>query len=141
MTEDEAKKILDFLIKRFQRHPSTVDVAVKRITKRFNDALIVEYEYTKPNEMWSEYHHSWVPEYHHSWAFLWACESCGRSSVPDHTLALDRKPTAKNIIEFLFKIAKTDNVVVSLNSFCPLISKGESLEEIRIKADLEDING
>ena len=49
MTESEAQKILEFLIRRFERHPSTVDVAIKRITKKFNDALIIEYKYTQWN--------------------------------------------------------------------------------------------
>lgn len=64
-------------------------------------------------------------------------------SIIDSTIQFQDALIDQSIVECLFKLAKTMNVAIpiwlSKAMYVPFIYKGETLEEIEVKADLEDV--
>lgn len=125
MTEDEAKKILDFLTKRIQRSLSMHlnNCAMVKITKNYLDDIIVTFKYTEKSIS--------------GWRFLWA-----HDKYSPRVVKLNGKLTAKNIVRCLLEKAKDYDINIDMNDLaygCVIVlSKDESLEELKIKTDLED---
>ena len=130
MTEVEAQKVLDYLIRRFQRHPQTTQLKSMCIVKRgFYQDLVISY--VAENTNFSKCLCFWAVE---ASCYISTC-----AAYDNDRLMLKEKGTAKNIVECLFKAAKNKNIVNGLNVHIPFIFKGESLEEIKVKMDLENL--
>ena len=128
MTEVEAKKILDFLAKRLSKQTS-FQLIDSRIFKRnpYGD-LVLEFTYG------SYTYDDGCSEPFCRLTYLWTVED-------NHTLQLRKEDTTINIIKFLFSKAKTKTIAIGMGGgYIPFINKGESLEEIKVKADLEEIS-
>ena len=131
MTEAKAKKILDYLIRRFQRHPQTTRLKSMCIVKRgFYQNLVISYVAESTNS--SNCLCLWAVE---ASCYISSCAACDN----DRLMLKEKGNTAKNIVECLFKTAKNKNIVNGLNIYVPFIFKGETPEEILVKADLEEI--
>ena len=151
MTEDEANKILKFLMKRVERRSEIV-------SKGLSIALRSKYEYrSKPIVFKFKIDASAHSTVEHSidgkagmyidtrasedWAYIWEVKSENwKIGVDDKIIYLDgNKAKSKDIVECLFEKAKKMNISVGVEGHVPLIFKGESLEEVIVKADLEEI--
>ena len=134
MTEVEAKKILDYLFRRLEKQASLANITihVKRIWRinqsNYSD-LIFEYNDFKHMKQWG---------------FLWIASKSHETAVNAviNTIKINKAFTAKNIVEILFDVAKDNNIVIvigAIGEYTPFLFKGESLEEVIVKADLEDV--
>ena len=124
MNEVDINKVVSFLLKRWER--SAYDGMIKASN------IIVYRNYLK-----IEYRH---PNLNVTYAFL---EIKKTWTLPDilrlhfEKFLEKHECTLANILDFLFKEAKTYEIYALGTSF---IYKGESLEEVIVKADLEEID-
>lgn len=151
MTEDEAKKILKFLMKRVERRSEIVSKGLSielrskytfhsnPIVFRFkidaNARFTTEHSIDRKAGMYIDTCAS------EDWAYIWEVKSENwKIDLDDKVIYLDgNKSKSKDIVECLFEKAKKMNISVGVEGHIPLIFKGESLEELKIKMDLEDV--
>jgi len=141
MTEAEADKILDFLCKRFNGfytdYSSThaklftgiVIVDNKFFTMQFN-RLCIEFLFMKNDS-----------EKNSRFSYVWTSPNSSffdSQGFDTHIYRVNDgvELSTKNVLEMLFEAAKTHNIFIEQNIF---IHRGESLEEVMVKADLEDV--
>lgn len=117
MTEHEAKKILDFLTRRFKRRTNIlIDSFKKECT--YNHFLLKDNLIVKTGN---------------GLYYVW--KNYNNLKLHEKTVQIDGEMAATKIVSCLFNHAKTCELVVCGNIF---VFKGETIEEIKVKADLED---
>lgn len=117
MTEDEAKKILDFLVRRFER---TSSMLIDKFSRdNTTDNLLVRTKYNGLFLVW-----------------IWNLDPNDRVNFGT-TVKIYSEMTATKIVSCLLNHAKTHDLVVSSYE---LVFKGETPEELLVKADLEDFD-
>ena len=152
MTEVEAKKILKFLMKRVERRSEIVSKGLSielhskytfhssPIIFRFkidaNARFIAEHSIDGKAGMFIDTRAS------EDWAYVWEVKNENwKIDLDDQIIYLDdNKSKSKDIVECLFEKAKKMNISAGVEGHVPLIFKGESLEEILVKVDLEEID-
>lgn len=130
MTEDEAKKILDFLFRRLEKTISNSYMSGRKhhveveAFSVYRSELHVEYavfyEDGSVNSVISQLYSSMT----RSSIEYFGCSFFGI--------------TSRNIAECLFSAAKNEDVITG--ECYVVVFRGESLEEILVKADLEEVN-
>lgn len=122
MKKNDIYKILNFLLKRWAKDADAVEAL--NIFISCGDYLMIEYRSHNLNVV------NVCLSLGNSWSTTEALHVHFKRFLSNHS----DKPA--NILDFLFKEAKTYEIY-ALNT--PFIYKGESLEEIKIKSDLEDV--
>ena len=114
MTEVEAEKILDFLAKRYERRTNTLieEFSIDHST----DNLIVNLK-------------------HYGSCCVWKLNHIEPNYYGGNRVKIYGEMTTTNVVSCLFNCAKIYDLNVCGETF---VSKGESLEELLVKADLED---
>ena len=133
MTEDEAEKILDFLCRRFKGVSSWDGFS---FTVKQNCFLKVELNRICVECLYDDYSKMHVNN-SYIWRFPGKVLKTFHCDARICTLETEDEFTMKNVIELLLKEAKTNNIFIQNSIF---IFKGETPEELLVKADLEDFN-
>ena len=144
MTEDEARKILDWLCNRFKK--KIIDFYEHgnvrfRILLKFSERKwYVNHKY---NTLSLDFEYAWTDAsdtWRHTNNILYIAHE--HPDVHDDTLEIDVDHAPHTDAEFLDILFKLNAVVYVKDWFeggtC-FINKGESLEELKIKMDLEDV--
>ena len=118
MTESEAKKILDFLAKRYERRTNTLVYSFSK--ERAYDLNLLKDNLVVKKNTGSYY----------VWKLGYNC-----LDLYEKTVRIDGEMTAAKIVACLFNHSKTWDLVVNGDVF---VFKGETIEELLVKADLED---
>lgn len=152
MTEVEANRILKFLMKRVERRSEIVSKGLSialhskyafhsnPIVFKFkidaNARFITEHSIDGKAGMFVDTRAS------EDWVYIWEVKSENwKIDLGDKVIYLDsNKSKSKDIVECLFEKAKKMNISAGVEGHVPLIFKGESLEEVMVKADLEEIS-
>lgn len=131
MTEVEAKKILDYLFRRFEKQAINIYAkGIWRINHNYCDDLILEY---------TDFGHI------KQWGFLYSASKLQHKTAVIsviNTIKINKAFTAKNIVEILFDVVKNNDIIAAvggIGAHTPFLFKGESPEEVLVKADLEDV--
>ena len=102
--------------------------------KSFNRYLVLEFGWNNADPKLNLAKHE----------FIWTVWNDNLNpSIIDNTIQLQDVLTDQNIVDCLFGLAKTMNIAIpmwiSKAIYVPFIFKGETPEEILMKADLEDV--
>ena len=133
MTNVEAKKILDFLFKRVENDPRAESISkvlfINRVVMLNN--LSIHFE------SWRYYEGLTKPDVFDFQADILA--SNGSNIYSTEYVYMEKPMTYSNIVECLFEYAKDKDIYIGMR-FINFIYKGETPEEILVKADLEDFS-
>lgn len=137
MTKDEAKKILDFLYRRFEKNAVKIaqpfvqsEMHVLGINvKSFNRYLVLEFDWHNVDPKLNLSNHE----------FIWTLyDDNFNASFNDDAIQFKYALTDQNIVDCLFGLAQTMNIAIpmwiSKAIYMPFIYKGETSEEILIKS-------
>lgn len=133
MTEAKANIILKYLFKRVENDPQAESISkvlfINRVAMLSN--LCIHFE------SWRYYEGSTKPNVFEIQADILA--SNGSNIYSTEYVYMKKPMTSSNIVECLFKYAEDKDIYIGMR-FINFIYKGETPEEILVKADLEDFN-
>ena len=154
MTEDEANKVLKFLMKRAYAKNSEWFLDKVRLHVNVKNSFNVDVMFIIENGVISLEFTDDILAVERNWskhdfqANLWTLKedfTLPRFLFPTernrhYILCLEDKVTMKNLVKHIFNTAKSRTVVLSIGFMViPFVHKKESLEEILVKSDLEDV--
>ena len=136
MTDDDAKKILDFLFKRVERNDYAIDISkITNIHVGHLNRLVVEYETWILSSLLED---NAEPDIINEHSYILATDNF-KLDTSEYVCLYYKSAMMKDIVECLFRYAKSKDIIIGrMNTV--LLHKGESLEEIKVKMDLEDFD-
>lgn len=133
MTEAKANVILKYLFKRVENDPQAESISkvlsIDRVATLGNLSIYFE--------SWRYYKGLTKPDIFILQADILA--SNGSNIYSTKYVYMEKPVTSSNIVECLFKYAEDNDIYIGMR-FIPFIYKGETPEEILVKANLEDFD-